>query len=75
MFGLLVVGTFLSHVAAGAAQRENRLVQIVQPVCAHNGFTNVEVHRFVRFAYGTWPTKEETVHAVVMLCRGEAFRS
>jgi hypothetical protein len=47
-------------------------VQIVQPVCAHNGFTNVEVHRFVRFAYGTWPTKEETVHAVVMLCRGEA---
>jgi hypothetical protein len=71
MFGLLVAGAFLLHVAAKAAQRESRMVQRVRPVCAHNGFTNEEMHRFVRFAYGAWPTKEEAVHAVVMLCRGD----
>jgi hypothetical protein len=71
MFGLLVVGTFLSYVAARAAQRESRIVQMVRPVCAQHGFTNEETHRFVRFAHGAWPTKAEAVHAVVMLCRGD----
>jgi hypothetical protein len=70
MFGLLVAGAFMLHAAAKAAQRENRIVDRIRPVCAHSGFTNEEMHRLVRFTYGAWPTKEEAVQAVVVLCRG-----
>ncbi|SEF09681.1 hypothetical protein SAMN05444161_8305 [Rhizobiales bacterium GAS191] len=70
MFGLLVAGVFLLHAAAQAAQRENRIVDRVRPICAHNRFTNEEMHRLVRFTYGAWRTKEEAVQAVVALCRG-----
>jgi hypothetical protein len=61
------------HAAAQATLREKRMVARVRPVCAHNGFTNEEMHRFARFAYGAWPTKEEAVRAVVMLCRGDGM--
>ncbi|SEE03247.1 hypothetical protein SAMN05444161_4674 [Rhizobiales bacterium GAS191] len=70
MVGLLVAGVFMLHAAAKAAQRENRIVERIRPVCAHNRFTNEEMHRLVRFTYGAWRTKEEAVQAVVALCRG-----
>jgi hypothetical protein len=70
MFGLLAAGVLMLHAAAKAAQRENRIVERIRPVCAHNRFSNEEMHRLVRFTYGTWSTKEEAVQAVVVLCHG-----
>jgi hypothetical protein len=72
VLGLVITGAFTWHAAAKAAQRENRMFERVRPVCAHNGFNNEEVHRLVRFAYGSWPTREDAVHAVIVLCRGDA---
>jgi len=69
--GLLVTGVLTLH-AAKAAQREKRLVERVQPVCARNGLTNREMRRLVRFAYKSWPNREDAVRATVTLCRGNA---
>ena len=70
--GLFVVGLFILHAAAKASQRERRMVERIRPVCAHNGFSNEEMHRFVRFEYGAWPTKDEAIRAAILLCRGNA---
>jgi hypothetical protein len=72
LFGLFVAGLLILHGAAKASQRERRMVDRIRPVCAHNGFSNEEIHRFVRFTYGAWPTKEEAIHAAILLCRGNA---
>lgn len=71
---MLLVGLFILHEAARPAQREKRMVDRIRTVCAQNGFSNEEMHRFVRFAYGAWPTKEEAVRAAILLCRGNARR-
>ncbi len=72
LVGVFLVGLFILHGAARAAQREKRMVNRIRTVCAHNGFSNEEMHRFVRFTYGAWPTKEEAVLAATLLCRGNA---
>jgi hypothetical protein len=66
---LLVVGGFILHAAAKAAQHENRFVDIVRPICARNGLTNEEMRRLVRFTDGAWPKKAEAVQAAIVLCR------
>jgi hypothetical protein len=74
LFGVFVAGLLILQGAARATQREKRMVERIRPVCAHNAFSNEEMHRFVRFAYGAWPTKEEAIRAAILLCRGNAQR-
>jgi len=71
LVAVLLVGLFILHEAARATQREKRMVDRIRTVCAHNGFSNEEMHRLVRFTYGSWPTKEESIRAALLLCRGK----
>ncbi len=61
-------GSILVLVAARAAQREARLVEMARPACDHAGLTNRELHRLVRSEYQAGADKKDAFYAVLERC-------
>ena len=66
--GLAVTMSLVLLLAARAAQREARFVELVRPRCAHTGLTNEELHRLVRSEFKPGASKPQALLAVSTLC-------
>jgi hypothetical protein len=66
--GLAATISLVLLLAARAAQREARFVELVRPRCAHMGLTNEELHRLVRSEFKPGASKPDALLAVSVLC-------
>jgi hypothetical protein len=66
--GLVTTMSLVLLLAARAAQREARFVELVRPRCMHFGLTNEELHRLVRSEFKPGARKAEALLAVTLLC-------
>jgi hypothetical protein len=66
--GLVTTISLVLLLAARAAQREARFVELVRPRCTHFGLTNEELHRLVRSEFKPGASKVEALLVVTALC-------